>query len=330
MSSYALTLLLEEALTIDPLPSSILFLKAELDSLLLALHSKAEIVAYQTHFNAAQRLEALKIRTIQSVEGNFPLILCLGQKSKNENLSLFSTGLSHLTSGGTFIVSMPNDLGAARFEKELMKMAKVEITSKSKSKCRVFSVTLQTPIKQNPKKEIRIPTQYGQLKSAPGLFAESKIDEGSQLLARYIPNDLQGHGADLGAGYGYLSSVALMQSSGITHLDLFEVEYRALECARENLKLFTHFSVFWSDVTKGIGEAKYDWIVTNPPFHQGSNQTFELGQRFIQVALQALKPGGKLFMVQNAHLPYMKMIHETQAVKKLTQGSGFVVWEVIK
>ena len=49
---------------------------------------------------------------------------------------------------------------------------------------------------------------------------------------------------------------------------------------------------------------KYDLIVMNPPFHQGRAAEPAIGQAMIGAASSALRPGGRLFMVQNRGLPY--------------------------
>ena len=58
------------------------------------------------------------------------------------------------------------------------------------------------------------------------------------LLARHLPAGLAGLAADLGAGWGYLSAELLARCPGITALDLYEAEARALALALSGLRRF--------------------------------------------------------------------------------------------
>ncbi|MBM4200982.1 MAG: methyltransferase, partial [Gammaproteobacteria bacterium] len=145
------------------------------------------------------------------------------------------------------------------------------------------------------------------LYTCPGIFSWKQPDAGSVWLAEGLPGDLAGRGADLGAGYGFLSRAALARSSDITELHLFEAELKALEAARLNLaegvgRRAVHFH--WADVTTGLDIGGLDFVLMNPPFHAGRGALPALGQAFVRAALQALKPGGRLFLVANRHLPY--------------------------
>ena len=102
----------------------------------------------------------------------------------------------------------------------------------------------------------------------------------------------------------------LRRCEGVTAIDLYEAEARALEPARINLDAALtqcdrpiETSISWHDVTRGLPK-RYDVIVSNPPFHQGRADQPELGQTFISAAANALEPNGSLWLVANRHLPY--------------------------
>src|SRR3546814_20196850 len=125
------------------------------------------------------------------------------------------------------------------------------------------------------------PIAGGRFTSRPGVFAWDRIDAASVLLAEQLPADLRGHAADLGAGWGYLSVELLQRCPGITALDLFEAEARALELARVNLAPFAtraKLGFHWHDVTAGLAQ-RFDVIVHNPPFHaQGRPDARRVGK----------------------------------------------------
>jgi 16S rRNA (guanine1207-N2)-methyltransferase len=170
--------------------------------------------------------------------------------------------------------------------------------------------------------------------SRPGLFAWDRIDRASALLAAHLPHDLHGRVADLGAGYGYLASQVVARCPGVSAIDLYEAESRALEPARLNLARAQRecghelaVAVHWHDVTRGLPQ-RYDAIVSNPPFHQGRADLPELGRSFITSAAEALPPNGRLLIVANRHLPYEAILAARfRDVRMLTMQEGFKVIE---
>jgi 16S rRNA (guanine1207-N2)-methyltransferase len=178
------------------------------------------------------------------------------------------------------------------------------------------------------------PVAGGRFISRPGVFAWDRIDPASALLAAQLPGDLHGAAADLGAGYGYLSSELLARCPRIVSVDLYEAERRALELARVNLAPQAECAALgfhWHDVTSGLN-GRYDVIVSNPPFHaQGRADRPDIGRRFIAVAAAALKPGGRLWMVANRHLPYeVELGKQFARVRTVAQEAGFKVVEAVK
>ena len=143
-----------------------------------------------------------------------------------------------------------------------------------------------------------------------------------------------GRAADLGAGFGYLSAELLERCAGISALDVYEAESRALELARRNLSRYetrARLAYRWHDVTQGLPE-RYDVVVTNPPFHTGdSTSRPDIGRRFIQVAAASLQPRGTLLLVANRHLPYEAALAEGfDDMRTLAQRHGYKVVRATK
>ena len=87
----------------------------------------------------------------------------------------------------------------------------------------------------------------------------------------------------------------------------------------------------WHDVARGVAE-RFDAIVCNPPFHAlGRGERPDIGRAFIASAADALKPGGRLWLVANRHLPYEQALGEGFAqMRTVAQQRGFKIVEATK
>jgi 16S rRNA (guanine1207-N2)-methyltransferase len=163
--------------------------------------------------------------------------------------------------------------------------------------------------------------------SQPGLFSWDRPDPGSLQLIAALPA-FAGHGADLGCGSGLLAE-AVLKSPAVTRLDLIDLDRRAIEAAKRNVDdPRAHFH--WADArTAETGEL--DFVVMNPPFHDGGTEDKALGQAFIRRAHGALRKGRALWLVANRHLPYEGVLTPMFArVTLKAQSGGFKVYEATK
>jgi 16S rRNA (guanine1207-N2)-methyltransferase len=234
--------------------------------------------------------------------------LILLTKHKEENFANIARGWKFLVPGGTLVGAGANDDGAASLEKHVTKALGLA-GNFSKFHCRVFWLTRgerQPPDYWRALTDLR-PVGDGSWLSQPGIFSWDRIDDGSALLARHLPDDLAGHIADFGSGWGFLAREILARSPNITSIDLIDAEHRAVEAARANIA-DARASFHWLDLASEAAPATYDAIVCNPPFHAGRAAQPTLGQAIISAAARALRTGGRLFMVANRGLPYAAQI----------------------
>ncbi len=162
--------------------------------------------------------------------------------------------------------------------------------------------------------------------SQPGVFAWDRIDPGSALLLEHLP-PLAGRGADLGCGIGVLSRAALA-TPAVAELTLVDIDRRAVEMARRNVA-DERARFLWADLRHGVpGLAGLDFIVTNPPFHDGGAEDRALGQAFVRRAASLLRRGGRLLLVANRHLPYEAVLKASfRSVVLRVEGGGYKVYE---
>ncbi|MCS3808354.1 class I SAM-dependent methyltransferase [Xanthomonas sp. 4461] len=315
----------------------VLFLRAR-DGFPLREHASADALTCEQSFRPfAQALQGSgwSVREESEIEADstrYALVLVLPPRQREEARALFARALALTAPGGRVVACQSNNEGARSGEADLRQLAGLA-GSLTKHHCRTYW-TAPLPADTDAALQARwaaldAPRKIldGRFVSRPGVFAWDRIDPASALLVEHLPATLAGHGADLGAGFGYLSAELLARCPKVTALDLYEAEARALALARRNLQDIAHpaqVQYLWHDVTAGLA-AQYDFIVSNPPFHTPSRADRpDIGQRFIAVAAQALRPGGQLLLVANRHLPYEQVLNESFGqVRVAAERDGF-------
>ncbi len=302
-----------------------------------------ELVCEQSFAPFAQSLQAGGREVVSSLgedqAGRFAMVLLLPPRQREEARALFARALQLVAPGGVVVACQSNNEGARSGEGDLKQLAGLGGVL-TKNHCRVYwtaplegrhdaALATRWATLDAPRKILD-----GRFLSRPGVFAWDRIDPASALLAEHLPADLAGRAADLGAGYGYLSRELLERCPKISALDLYEAEQRALDLARANLSpppRDVPVQYLWRDVTAGI-EPVYDVIVSNPPFHTPAREDRpDIGQRFIAVAAQALRRGGRLFVVANRHLPYEHVLNDSfGTVRVIAERDGFKLLEAVR
>ena len=311
----------------------VLFLRAQEHPALE--HFAGRRVCQQTWKPRASELEAAGQRVEREAHGLFDLVLVLPDPQRDLMVADLARAHDHLAPGGLLMASQHNDAGSKRCEQYLRDVAgKVESLSKHHS--RVFWATKDEnrPWNADLLERWRQGAAMrrildGRFWSRPGLFNWDRIDEGSALLAKHLPETIAGNVADLGCGWGFLGDHLLRNCHDIVSLDIYDADADCFECARRNLGLVptrVKARPHWHDVTAGIKTAQFDAIVMNPPFHEGKHADLLIGMKFIANAAQALRKDGHLWMVANRQLPYEGLLGDTfAAVEKVVETGAFKV-----
>ena len=310
----------------------------------LRAHALTSLICEQGFKPFADALQRGGFTVTTDVAGEkFPMVLLLPPRQSEQARADLARAAQRTMAGGIVIASVSNNEGARSRESDMRRLFG-NAQNLTKNHCRVFWAALDEEILDRAlldewlQLDAPRPIADGRFVSRPGVFAWDRIDAASELLAAHLPDDLSGRGADLGAGYGYLSTEILTHCPQVIALDLYEADARALELARLNLPRLNlahagttaKLDYFWHDVTTGL-QHRYDFIVTNPPFHQARADLPELGRAFIVAAADALVAGGKLLLVANRHLPYEAVLSERFAsVRTLANERGFKIIEAVK
>ena len=251
-----------------------------------------------------------------------------------ERRYVLALALRALKVGGRLDVMAPKDKGGSRLGKEL-KAFGVEVAETAKAhhrRCIVFKPATAEGLEAAIDAAIAAGGPQFVLGleawSQPGIFAWDRIDAGSALLAEHLP-PMKGEGVDLGCGYGALSIVAL-RSPAVTKLKLVDLDRRAIRAARENVT-DERAKVWWSDARTLEAKGDKDFVVSNPPFHDGGAEDRRLGQAFIRKAAELLKKGGVAWVVANRHLPYEAELNAAfKRVRLVAEAGGYKLFEAVK
>ena len=263
-------------------------------------------------------------------EGSADEIMIYAPPGVLERRYTLALALKALKVGGRLDAMAPKDKGGSRLKKELESFG-LEVGESAKAhhrRCVVVRPNAVTGLDETIAAGAPRLVEGLEAWSQPGIFAWDRIDGGSILLAQ-TATALKGAGADLGCGYGALATVVLC-SPAVTALRLIDLDRRAIEAARRNVS-DPRARFEWADVRTVEAAGDLDFIVTNPPFHDGGTEDKRLGQAFIRQAAGMLKKGGVLWLVANRHLPYEAELNAAfKRVATVADAGGYKVFEAIK
>ena len=161
-----------------------------------------------------------------------------------------------------------------------------------------------------------------------GVFSKNELDPGSRLLIESM-GALSGRVLDLGCGWGPVGTF-LSLANPQAQLVMSDVNERALDLARRNLKNNgAAAEVVESDGFESI-EGTFDHVVTNPPIRAGKALIYGL----FDTAHERLREGGALTIVirkQQGAPSALKHLQETFGnAEVIAKGGGYWIIRSVK
>lgn len=262
--------------------------------------------------------------------GSVDLVVIYAPPGALERRAVLAHALRALKPGGRLDAMAPKDKGGARLKKELEGFG-LSVMDEPRAHHRRCHATVDAPpaglneaIEAGAARRV---SDTG-LWSRPGVFAWDRIDAGTAMLAGLLP-PMKGAGADLGCGVGVLS-LAVLTSTAVTKLSGIDLDRRAVEAARLNVT-DPRATFEQADARTLAAAGDLDFVVMNPPFHDGGQEDRHLGQAFVRKAADLLKKGGTLWMVANRHLPYEADLSAAfRRVRVVDESAGYKVFEATK
>lgn len=165
-----------------------------------------------------------------------------------------------------------------------------------------------------------------ELVSLPGVFAHGRLDQGSRLLLESLEKiSPAGKILDFACGSGVIGC-SLLAAGASAELTLLDVSALAIESTRRSLSLNgLAAALFASDGFSQL-EGRYDWIISNPPFHRGVDNDLEIAANFFSEAGTFLTENGRIVIVCNRHLPYASWLqNHFDRVECLDSNNQFMI-----
>ncbi len=207
--------------------------------------------------------------------------------------------------GGAMVLFGANAEGIKSAAKALEVVADNVVTLDTRRHSRVFAGTRRVDIpglrgSLAAWREVREVTFAGKTRpwvGYPGVFAGSGLDDGTALLLDHLPDlSARRNGAmvlDLACGTGIIAA-AVRERFAAVHIDGVDADAVAVAAARENVPDIT---VICGDGLTAAPRARYDVILSNPPIHDGVEESLTFLERLIRDAPGRLGVGGILQVV---------------------------------
>ena len=159
----------------------------------------------------------------------------------------------------------------------------------------------------------------------PGVFSHGKLDTGTRVLLEHLAAPAHGKVLDLGCGSGVIG-LSLKQRQNALDITLADVDAFALRSAQLNsMRLGAAANVTASDGLQQI-DGLFDYIISNPPFHQGKETNYQFAEDLFRQAKKHLVSDGQFWIVANRHLAYEEWALQSFAsVEILAQQDGFKI-----
>ena len=225
----------------------------------------------------------------------------LGKDKRALTMALHAAA-SMILPGAAVVLFGANAEGVKSAGKTLKEVAEDVVTVDTRRHSRVFAGRRRVTIPGlrstlDAWREVNEITLNGRARpwvSYPGVFAGGVLDAGTALLLEHLPALRVGDTVlDMGCGSGIIGA-AVRERVKDSAVDLVDSDAVAIEAARENVPGVT---IICGDGLGAAPRTRYDAILSNPPIHEGVEESLAFLQRLIADAPARLQPDGVLQVV---------------------------------
>lgn len=177
--------------------------------------------------------------------------------------------------------------------------------------------------------QLPIADQLIKIAALPGVFSQNKLDVGTQVLLDHLPAAITGNVLDFGCGAGVIAAYisTLFPDCKAT---LVDVSALALQSAKATFALNQLEADFVASNSLSNVTDKYDFVISNPPFHQGVKTHYAATEQFLGKIKQHISPNGSITIVANSFLKYPPIMEKAIGVTKtITVTKGFAIYQCL-
>ena len=169
--------------------------------------------------------------------------------------------------------------------------------------------------------------------SLPGVFGHGKLDKGTALFLnqlndhRFMSDVANARILDFGCGDGIIALWMYNKTGArITALDDSALALKATELTFAANQASDALTLVASNGLKDI-KGRFNYVVTNPPFHTGVNTDYTIAESFFMSVKQHLTLNGELFVVANDFLRYPPILDAALGSHtRLFRDQGFAIY----
>lgn len=308
----------------------------------LAQHTTANLTCYHTNFADYKLSQAVKSERITShfcveyqAQIKHDLVIINFPKSKAEFGFTLAMLAESMTEDATVIIVGENKSGiksADKLGKDYLSFChKVDAARHCLLYIGKFQAELPAFNIDEFYKYYQLAVDGIELKIAalPGVFSQNGLDTGTEVLLENLPDNIKGKVLDFGCGAGVIASY-IGTAFPDTKLTLVDVSALALQSAQKTLSL-NHLSgeCLASNSLSHVQDS-YDFVISNPPFHQGIKTHYAATEQFLTKIKQHLTMHGCITIVANSFLKYPPIMEKAiGSTKTVVVKKGFAIYQCL-
>src|SRR5690554_232761 len=257
---------------------------------------------------------------------NTDLVIIVLPKSRERLRLLLAYLAGQISQPVTVWLVGPTTGGVKGGATDLAAYADIVISEDSARHCKLFSGRLRPAAFSLDEQRRQWQHDGLQIVSYPGVFSHGRLDQGTALLLQVMAEQkLSGSALDIGCGAGILTATLARAGMTVTATD---ISATALVATKETLAANgLQAQLLAGDVYTAV-TGRFDFIVTNPPFHEGLQRTTSISERLITQAPKHLNEHGRLLLVANQGLPYGEWLKKAfRQVDIVAENRQFRVWQ---